>query len=213
MRSSDNIRIIVIKRFQSTKSNARKHLITEIITIIKIECKVWDRYSDISQNSRLCPKFSNFPHNVFIRNKSIIWHSINNRTSTSPNSVVRLSCRIAECDILHQRVSFLSLLTRKRKKHSFKILIVRLSSLNYRLIILNKKIKPHTHCEITKYIKILSLFGENHTIDSPRSLQYSGSINHLTPVFVILRINIIIDNSAFFLLFINFYSFKFNISN
>lgn len=31
----------------------------------------------------------------FIRNMSIIWHSINNRTSTSPNSAVRLSCRIA----------------------------------------------------------------------------------------------------------------------
>lgn len=58
-----------------------------------------NRYDDISQNSRLCPKLSNFPQNVFIRNKSIIWHSINNRTSTSPNSAIRLSCRIAECEV------------------------------------------------------------------------------------------------------------------
>lgn len=30
------------------------------------------------------PNLSSFPQNVFIRNKLIMWHSINNRTSTCP---------------------------------------------------------------------------------------------------------------------------------
>lgn len=64
----------------------------------KLRNRLRDRYGDISQNSRLCPKLSSFSTErflYFIRNMSIIWHSINNRTSTSPNSAVRLSCRIA----------------------------------------------------------------------------------------------------------------------
>lgn len=96
-----------------------------------------DRYDDISQNSRLCPKLSNFPQNVFIRNKSIIWHSINNRTSTSPNSAVRLSCRIAECEIPRETCFSLSTnIKKKERKRNSGVSIAQLStsfSHNYRL--------------------------------------------------------------------------------
>lgn len=57
----------------------------------------------------------------FIRNMSIIWHSINNRTSTSPNSAVRLSCRIAGVGgFAWTRFSLFTKIKRKTKKKTKK---------------------------------------------------------------------------------------------